>query len=52
MDWSTQHLLAGIALLCALFGGGIGWVGENNYRAGASGLALAVVLVCVALLAK
>jgi hypothetical protein len=51
MNWSTHQILAGIALICALFGGGIGWIGESpNYRGGLSGLALALVLVCVALL--
>ena len=53
MEWTPQHILAGIALICALFGGGIGWIGENpNYRASASGLGMAVVFVCVALLVK
>ena len=52
MDWSTQHILAAIALLCALFGGGVLWVPNADPRASGAGVVLAVLLLCVALLVK
>jgi hypothetical protein len=50
MTWSTPHILAAIALLAAIFGGGVVWFPGTDARAGSLGFALAVILLCVAML--
>lgn len=50
MSLSTPHLLALIALLAALFGGGAVWFAPNDARVGSVGLVLAVLLLAVAML--
>ncbi len=50
MNWSTPHILAAIALLVALFGGGLLWFPNADARASGAGFTLAVLLICVAML--
>jgi hypothetical protein len=50
LNWSTQHILAAIALLAALFGGGIVWLPGTDARVASLGVVLAVLLLAVALL--
>lgn len=50
MSWDTKHLLAAIALLLVLFGGGAVWFSREDWRASFGGVAVAVMLLCVAML--
>lgn len=50
MNWSTPHILAAIALLAALFGGGVTWLPGTDPRVSSVGFVLAVLLLSVAVL--
>jgi hypothetical protein len=50
VNWSTPQILAAIALLAALFGGGAVWFAPAEPRVGSVGLVLAVLLLAVAVL--
>jgi hypothetical protein len=50
MNWSTQHLLAVIALLFAVFGGGLGMWPTADARLGSGLLVVSVILLSIALL--
>jgi hypothetical protein len=50
VTWDTKHLLAIIALLAAVFGGGVVWLPGTDTRVGSLGVVLAVILLAIALL--
>jgi len=51
MTWDTKHLLAAIALLSAVFGGGVVVLYPGtDARVGSLGVVLAVLLLAVAML--